>query len=185
MSRTRRLLAVTVLAWPALGLEAQTAVPAPEDRSPRWSLAAGYGFSVKLNRGRSEEQTFLFVPAVSFPISARLEYTVEGHFAGYFRPSGYMLGWMPVGARFNFGGGRVQPYASLGAGFGWTDLTGLDEIDRRFNYLLQGSLGVLGRLRDGSAWTLEARMAHISNAGTVLPNLGLNSVVVLGGWRFR
>ncbi len=92
---------------------------------------------------------------------------------------------MPVGARFFFGGARAQPYASLGAGFGWTDLTGLDEIDRRFNYLLQGSVGMRSRLPDGSAWTLEARMSHISNAGTVLPNLGLNTLVFLGGWRFR
>ena len=176
---------MAVLAWPALGLPAQTVSPAPGDRSPRWSLAAGYGFSVKLNRGRSEEQTFLLVPAISFPLSTRLEYTVEGHFGGYFRPDGYMLGWMPVGVRFFFGSGRAQPYASLGAGFGWTDLTELDEIDRRFNYLLQGSVGMQSRLPDGSAWTLEARLSHISNAGTVLPNLGLNSLVVLGGWRFR
>ena len=125
------------------------------------------------------------IPAVAFPLSARLEWTVEGHFAGYFRPNGYMLGWMPLGARLFIGGGRTQPYVSLGAGFGWTDLTELDEIDRRFNYLLQASVGVRGRLPDGSAWTLEARMDHISNAGTVLPNLGLNTVVFLAGWRFR
>ncbi len=185
MSPARRLLAVAALVCPALALEAQTPAPAESDRSPRWSFSAGYGFSVKLHRGRAEEQVFLFVPAISFPLSARLEWTVEGHFAGYFRPTGYMIGWMPVGARYFFGGGSAQPYASLGAGLGWTDLTELDEIDRRFNYLLQGSVGVRGRLGDASAWTLEARLAHISNAGTVLPNLGLNSLVFLGGWRFR
>ena len=185
MNRVCRLLAAAGLACSALALEAQTPAPSDGDRSPRWSLSGGYGFSVKLSRGRSEEQMVLVVPAVSFPLSARLEYTAEGHLAGFFRPSGYMLGWMPVGVRFFFGSGRAQPYASLGAGFGWTNLTEQDEIDRRFNYLLQGSLGVRRRLPDGSAWTLEARMSHISNAGTVLPNLGLNSLVVLGGWRFR
>ena len=185
MIRVRRLLAAAALACPALALEAEMPAAPDSDRSPRWSLAAGYGFSVKLSRGRSEEQMLLLVPAVSFPLSARLEYTVEGHLAGYFRPSGYMLGWMPVGARFFFGRGAARPYASLGAGFGWTDLTELDEIDRRFNYLLQGSVGVRRRLSDGSAWTLEARMTHISNAATALPNLGLNAVVFLGGWRFR
>jgi lipid A 3-O-deacylase PagL len=185
MSPTLRWLAAAALACPALALEAQTPAPEESDRSPRWSLSGGYGFSVQLSRGRAEEQAFVFVPAVSFPLSARLEWTVEGHLAGYFRPDGYMLGWRPLGARFFFGGGRAQPYASLGAGFGWTDLAGLEEIDRRFNYLLQASIGVRRRLPDGSAWTLEARMDHISNAGTVLPNLGLNTLVFLGGWRFR
>ena len=185
MSPARLWLTAAVLALPAFELKAQAPVPADTDRSPRWSLAAGYGFSVKLSRGRSEEQMLLVVPAVSFPLSARFEYTVEGHFAGFFRPRGYMLGWMPVGARFYFGAGRAQPYVSLGAGLGWTDLTDLDEIDRRFNYLLQGSIGLRHRFPDGSAWTLEARMSHISNAKTALPNLGLNTVVFLGGFRFR
>lgn len=185
MSPVRRLLAAAALACPALALDARTPAPPESDRSPQWSLSAGYGFSVRLSRGRAEEHAFFFVPAVSFPLSARLEWTVEGHFAGYFQPSGYMLGAMPVGIRYFFGTGRAQPYASLGAGLGWTNLTELEEIDRRFNYLLQSSIGVRGRLPDGSAWTLEARLAHISNAGTILPNLGLNSVVFLGGWRLR
>lgn len=185
MSRAGRLLAAAALACPALTVEAQTPAPGESDRSPRWSLAAGYGFSVHFSRGRAEEQALYVVPAVSFPLSTRLEWTVEGHLAGYFRPRGYMLGCMPIGARYFLGGGRAQPYASLGAGLGWTDLTELDEIDRRFNYLLQGSVGVRRRLPNGSAWTLEARLAHISNAGTVLPNLGLNSLVFLGGWRFH
>ena len=158
---------------------------APPPRGPEWTLAAGYGFSVQLSRGRSEEQMLLVLPGIAVPLSRRFEYVAEGHLAGFFSPSGYMLGLVPLGVRFFAGSGRVLPYASLGAGFGWTDLAGLDEIDRRFNYILQGSLGARGRLDDGSSWTLEARFDHISNAGTVLPNLGLNSVVFLAGWRFR
>ena len=150
-----------------------------------WGLEAGYGFSVQLNRGRSEERLFLFEPSYGVKLGSRLEYVVEGHFARYFSPTGYMVGLMPLTGRFYFGSGRVLAYVSVGAGFGWTDLVELDEIDRRFNFLLQGSLGVRGAVGNGSAWTLEARFSHVSNARTASPNLGLNCVVLLAGWRFR
>ncbi len=185
--RFGRLVAAALFAASSMVLEAQEVpeTPAGEpDRSAKWSLAAGYGFTVQLNRGRSEEQLFLLEPGVAFPLSRRFELVVEGHFARFFAPDGYMVGLMPLGGRFFFGSGRAQPYVCVGAGFGWTDLESLDEIDRRFNFLLQGSVGVLGKPRDTSAWTLEARFSHISNGGAVLPNLGLNAIVFLAGWRF-
>jgi hypothetical protein len=166
-------------------MTAQSLPPLPAGRPPEWGLAAGYGFSVHLNRGRSDEHLLLFEPSVALRISSRLEYLIEGHFARYLTPVGYMVGLMPVGGRFYVGRGQTLPYISIGSGFGWTDLTPLDEIDRRFNFLLQGSVGVRRTLSGGQALTFEARIAHISNGGTELPNLGLNSVVFLAGWRFR
>jgi hypothetical protein len=166
-------------------LTAQSEPPLPIGRHPAWGLATGYGFSVHLNRGHANEHVLLFEPSVGLRISSRLEYLIEGHFARYFTPLGYMVGLMPVGGRFYVGSGTTLPYISIGGGFGWTDLTPLEEIDRRFNFLLQGSLGVRRTISDGEALTFEARVAHISNGGTELPNLGLNSVVFLAGWRFR
>jgi hypothetical protein len=163
---------------------AEESQPLPADRPVVWSLAAGYGFSVHVNRGRSEEQLFLFEPGVAVRLSARLEWVAEAHVARFFRPTGTMLGVMPIGARLYVGNGSILPYVSVGAGAGWTNLTELDEIDRRFNFLLQGSVGVRGALGGGQAWTLEARLSHVSNAGTAAPNLGLNCVVFLAGWRF-
>jgi hypothetical protein len=107
---------------------------------------------------------------------------VEGHVARAFTPEGYVIGLMPAGFRYYVGRGRLLPYVCVGAGFGWTDLERLDEIDRRFNFLLQGSLGVRGALDGGRAWSFEARLSHISNANTVLPNLGFNAVVFLAGF---
>ena len=176
-------VATAVLLAAAASLSAQSET-APKSDGGRWSLSAGYGFSVKLNRGRSKEHWLLFAPAVAFPLGERFEYVVEGHFAKYLTPAGWIVGISPLGGRYTFGSGRVRPYVALGAGFGWTDLTELDEIDRRFNFLLQGSVGVRGRVREG-AWSFEGRFSHISNAGTVLPNLGLNSLVFVGGWTFR
>jgi hypothetical protein len=125
------------------------------------------------------------VPSVAFRLNSRLEYVVEGHFAQYFTPRGYMIGLMPLRGRFHFGRGRTLPYVNVGLGFGWTDLTDLEEIDRRFNFLLQPSIGLRHAISESQALTLEVRLNHISNGGTREPNLGLNSLVVLGGWRFR
>jgi hypothetical protein len=169
----------------AAPLAAQSKPPLPADAPLAWSLAAGYGFSIHLNRGRSAEHLFLFEPSLALRASSRLECLVEAHFARYLTPLGYMVGVMPVGGRFYFGRGRTLPYISIGGGFGWTDLERLEEIDRRFNFLLQGSAGVRRTLSDGQALTFEARIAHVSNGGTKRPNLGLNSLVFLAGWRFR
>ena len=123
-------------------------------------------------------------PAVAYAFSRQFELFVEGPLSGFFTPDGYMLGIVPIGGRYSFSAGATQPYLALGAGFGWTNLDELDELDRRFNYILQACVGVRWNRPDLSAWSLEARISHISNAGTVLPNLGLNAIVFLAGWRF-
>lgn len=162
----------------------QTPLSLPERGKPELSLFAGFGASVRLNRGRTEERLLMAQPQAGFRLGPRLEYLIEGHLAKYFRPDGFAAGLAPLGARYFFGSGNVAPYFGLGAGFGWTDLK-VEEIDRRFNFMLQAGLGVRGTPRPGRAWMVEARWLHYSNAGTVLPNLGLNAVVLLGGWRFR
>jgi hypothetical protein len=181
--RYSRLVLVLAALLLAPRLIAQSG-PLPIGQGPQWGLAAGYGFQLHLNRGRSNEHVLLFEPGAGFRVSSRLEYVVEGHFAQYFTPKGYMFGVMPVGARLYVGKGRTLPYISIGGGFGWTNLE-IEEIDRRFNFLLQGSVGVRRAVSETDALTLEARIAHISNGGTKTPNLGLNCLVLLAGWRFR
>ncbi len=181
----KRIVAIWALLLAAAGAaRAEDAPPLPADRPVVWSVAAGYGFSVKLNRGRSEERLFLFEPDLSVRLSGRLEYVAAAHLARYFQPTGYMVGVVPLGLRLYVGNGPILPYVAAGAGGGWTDLAGIDEIQRRFNFILQGGIGVRGDLPGGHAWTFEARLSHYSNAGTVPPNLGLNAVVFLGGFRF-
>jgi hypothetical protein len=168
----------------AAAQEAAGPPPIPEGRPPEWSVEAGYGFQFKVNRGRSNEHLFLFQPGVSFRLGPRLEWVIEGHFARYTTPEGYMIGVLPLEGRYYVGHGKYLPYLFLGAGLGWTDLERLDEIDRRFNFLLAGGVGIRGAVSATQAWTVEARWSHVSNAGTELPNLGLNMLVFLLGWRF-
>jgi hypothetical protein len=159
--------------------------PLPAGRSPEWSVSEGVGFTLNVNRGRSHEVGLYAHPGVSFRLSSRFEYLVEAHVCHFVSPGGYMLGLMPIGGRFYFGHGRPQVYATFGMGAGWTNLTGLDEIDQRFNFLLQTGVGLRNPISDTQAWTAEVRWSHISNAGMSSPNLGLNQLVILGGFRFR
>jgi lipid A 3-O-deacylase PagL len=184
----KRALAAAALVLAGAAARAQdapAAAPIPEGRPPEWGLQAGYGFSFSPNGGRSHEYLFLFEPNVGIRLGARFEYVAEAHFARYFSPEGSMVGVVPVGARYNAPSrGAIRPYFYVGVGLGWTDLTQLDEIDRRFNFLIQGSVGLRGAVTETQAWTFEARYSHVSNAGTELPNLGLNCLVFLAGWRF-
>jgi Lipid A 3-O-deacylase (PagL) len=159
--------------------------PLPAGRPPEWSLAEGVGFTLHVNRGQSHEVALFAHPGVSFRLGPRFEWLVEGHVAHYVSPGGFLAGAMPIGARLYIGNGRVLPYASFGLGVGWTNLQRLDEIDQRFNFLLQTGAGVRSPISDTQAWTAEVRWAHVSNAGMSSPNLGLNMLVFLGGFRFR
>jgi len=159
--------------------------PLPAGRPPEWSVAEGVGFTVNVNRGRSHEDALFVHPGVSFRLSSRFEYLAEAHVEHFVSPGGYMLGALPIGGRIYIGHGRMLPYATFGLGAGWTNLVKLDEIDQRFNFLLQTGVGVRTPISDKQAWTLEVRWSHISNAGMSTPNLGLNLLVFLGGFRFR
>lgn len=182
-----RLCAPGVGGWLLLcaaAATAQSAGPLAENRPPEWSVAEGYGFTINVNRGRSHEQALYAHPGVSFRVGARFEWLAETHFCHFVSPGGYAVGVLPIGGRLYIGHGRTLPYATFGLGVGWTNLVKLDEIDQRFNFLLQTGVGVRTPVGDDQAWTLEVRWSHISNAGMNTPNLGLNGLVLLGGWRF-
>ena len=158
----------------------------PEGRPPEWGLAAGYGTHIKIGPGTTDFGVAVFTPSVGFRLSSRLELVSSATFERYVSPGGYFVGIVPFGARLWIGNGKVYPYLGLGLGGGWTDLDEkLPELSRRFNFRIEGSFGLRFPAGESSAWTLEGRYQHTSNAGTSFPNQGLNSMVVLVGWRFR
>lgn len=159
--------------------------PIPAGRPPEWGVAAGYGLPLDVGLGDSAEHQVVLFPSVGFRLSGRLEFVAAATLERYLTPEGYFVGLLPGGLRLSIGNGALLPYAAINLGFGWTDLDKLPEISRRFNFRLEAAAGLRGRVTERSAWTFEARFAHISNAGTSFPNYGLNSLVLLGGWRFR
>ncbi len=181
----RNAIGAAVLGLALAGAGTVLAQPIPEGRAPEWGVAAGYGFDVRIGRGTSDFGLAVLSPSVGFRLSSRLEFVGAATFERYAGPTGYFAGFLPAGARFSIGNDDVLPYFGVGLGFGWTDLTDLPELSRRFNFRMESYGGLRIRADDTSAWTLEARYQHTSNAGTSYPNLGINSIVLLAGWRFR
>ncbi len=157
--------------------------PATPD-SPYWGVAAGPSLAVPRWESRSDERALLLAPSVSFGQASWLDFVIEGHLAQYFSPPGYVIGVTP-GWRMYFGSRRYRPFVAGGFGISATDLSQLHEIDRRFNYLSQVSAGLQVATAGGRAFTLETRFYHMSNGSSQPPNIGLNGLAVLAGWRSR
>jgi len=146
-----------------------------------WNLKGGTGVTYHLHERNSDEGIVLFAPELIRSLGDHWEYTVEGHISRLTDPAGYLAGLLPIGLRYFPWTTSVHPFVSLGAGFCWTDVTNIPELSRRFNFIVNGDLGI----RWDESWQVSARFLHVSNGGTVHPNLGLNVLVLLVGWRSR
>jgi hypothetical protein len=168
---------------PSVGASAQFRdTPAPSSRL-HWGIAAGPVVEVATPGSREREIGLLAMPSVEMRLTSWFDYVVEGHAAGYLAPvTGAMAGVVPVGWRIH-GRGRTQPFLSMGAGVTWTNLTGLYGLDRRRNYITQIGGGVRRFRATGSALSIEARLFHLSNMSSAPPNLGMEAVTVLVGYR--
>ena len=178
MTRALRAAAVAL----ALGVAA-SAQELQIPRAPEFSLFAGGGHTFKTNRGNTKAWVLEIEPQAALRLGKRFQWLAEGHYTHWFDPDAWAAGILPAGARYYFGMSRYSVYFDFLAGLGWTNLPVI-EIDRRFNFILTGGPGLRGQIDARHAWFVQARWLHYSNAGTVPPNLGLNSLVVSGGWKF-
>ena len=80
-------------------------------------------------------------------------------------------------------GGRTQVHFFGGAGVVWTGLAGIHGLEQRQNYITQLGAGVARVRANGSAVSLETRFYHLSNDGAKPPNLGIEQISVLVGYR--
>lgn len=155
----------------------------PDDLRVHWAVAFGPALEVATAGDREGERGVLLAPSVGVRLASWFEYVVEAHASRYFTPTGgTVAGVVPVGWRIH-GGGRTQPYVSMGAGIVWADFTNLRGIDRRRNYITQIGAGVRRMRADGSALFVEARLFHLSNLSSAPPNLGMEVFTVLVGYR--
>jgi lipid A 3-O-deacylase PagL len=163
-----------------LGLSGQT----PEEPRARWSIAGGWGHTAQfVTADETNANLLLLAPQWTYRLSRVVEAVAEGHFAGYVgNADGWFLGVVPIGLRFHVADSSWRPYLGVHAGFGWTDLR-IIELDRRFNFILEGGLGARPP-SFGGRLSFEIRLVHYSNAGTVPPNYGLNTLALVGAWRF-
>jgi hypothetical protein len=176
------------LCWWAPPVAAQGVLPpgdvrAPEERRVYWGIAAGPVLEVATPGEREQERGVLAAPFVGVRVASWFEYVVEAHVARYVSPvGGTIAGVAPLGWRIH-GRGRTQPFVSMGAGMVWSDYSGLRGLDRRRNYLTQVGAGVRRVTAGGAAVSVEARLFHLSNLSSAPPNLGMEGVTLLVGYR--
>ena len=152
-------------------------------RRSEWMLAGGFGWTIGTGPSDPHLQYWALFPELAWPVKPTVSYIVTGYMSRWFPRQGWVAGVFPVGGRLQILGGRNAPYVSASVGFGWTDLTELDEIDRRFNFLAEWGAGIRHRMPGGRDWFAEFRYLHVSNFGTSGNNWGLNTLLVVFGRR--
>ena len=173
------------------------AVAAQETRlaSGNWTrgLAGGWGHSwtagvVGDGTTNSGVQFVAFHPQLGRFVTDHLEFYGEGTLFLYHRPSLAVAGGLAgLGGRYHIWNDRSwTPYIVGGAGLIWTGLD-VPELDRTLNFQLLYGLGLRVVPPRGPGLILELRNHHISNAGTVGENIGLNAATVIAGvqWVLR
>jgi hypothetical protein len=89
----------------------------------------------------------------------------------------FKLGILPQTSKF-------QPYIKAGLGMVYmTQHT--REQSTQFNFIEQGGLGMHYFFRKNTAFTLEGRFRHLSNAGIDHPNHGINTYFAVAGITYQ
>jgi Lipid A 3-O-deacylase (PagL) len=172
-----------------VALNAQTLPPTPSAEPPPspgrvgFEVAAGPAFESSAAGRREPQRAVLGVPTLTLRVASWFDYAVEGHFARHVTPvSANEFGIVPIAFRVHTGG-RTQVHLSGGAGVVWSGLAGIHGLEQRQNYITQLGAGVARVRANGSAVSLETRFYHMSNDGAKPPNLGIEQISVLVGYR--
>ena len=170
-------------------LSAQALPPAPSADPPPspgrvgFEVAAGPAFESSAAGDRAPQRAVLGVPTLTLRVASWFDYAVDGHFARHVTPvTANEFGIVPLAFRLHTGG-RTQVHLSGGAGVVWSGLAGIHGLERRQNYITQLGAGVARVRANGSAVSLETRFYHLSNDGAKPPNLGMEQISVLVGYR--
>jgi hypothetical protein len=182
-------LALLVSASILSGVTVDAQTPAsPAQPSPFVSrlgieVAGGPAFEVSTAGDRESQRAILGVPTLTFRVASWFDLAVEGHFARHVSPeSANEFGIVPIGFRFH-SRGRTQIHVQGGAGVVWSGLAGIHGLEQRQNFITQLGAGVARVRANGSAITVETRYYHLSNDGATPPNLGMEQIAVLVGYR--
>jgi hypothetical protein len=164
---------------------ASSAEPPPSTGRVGFEAAVGPAFETSVAGGRAPQRAVLVVPTLTLRVASWFDYAVEGHFARHVSPeTANEFGIVPIAFRMHTGG-RTQVHLSGGAGIVWSGLAGIHGLEQRQNYITQLGAGVARVRANGSAVSLETRFYHLSNDGATPPNLGMEQISVLVGYRLR
>jgi Lipid A 3-O-deacylase (PagL) len=159
--------------------------PGPEEGGHEVQVWVGGGHSVPGGTSRTEVLDLglrygwmITGPHLPGILRGRFEYAVDAVPAYLvFQPANtaYGVGFNPLGLKWNFDRrGRLSPYLELGGGVLFSNHN-VPTYTNNVNFSPSAALGthILGAKYN---WNVELRYLHISNAGLVTPNPGLNTV---------
>lgn len=124
----------------------------------------------KLNFNPRQLLQFQIEPFISFVSSP--EANIETGTSFFLK-----MGILPETAKF-------QPYIKLGLGMVYMTQHAREQ-STQFNFIEQGGLGLHYFFRKNTAFTLEGRFRHLSNASIKHPNTGINTYFVVAGLSYR
>lgn len=146
-----------------------------KDNYNLYPVAVGFDFSLK---PLIEKLNVNFAPLLQFEIEPYLAYVsspntgAEGGVSLFFK-----IGLLPQDR-------KLQPYIKFGAGPSYMSLH-TREQGTQFNFVDSGCVGIHYFFQENTAFTLEGRYRHLSNAGIDEPNSGINTAFILAGASYR
>ncbi|MBI3770975.1 MAG: acyloxyacyl hydrolase [Deltaproteobacteria bacterium] len=103
---------------------------------------------------------------------------------GIHKAQSFEIGVSPLFGKLTYGEARLRPFVEGGEGILYTDLR-KEHFGTRFQFSSQIGGGIEYEIEPGLAFTLAARLRHMSNAGLGGSNHGLNTYMGLIGLTFR
>jgi hypothetical protein len=148
-----------------------------------WGVSAGYGFKVPLGiyDDRTDNRFVTVIPSYGRFLTSRLELVFEAPVTVFTGPdTAFAFGPTAVLRQHFARGGKVIPFAEIGAGFVLTDID-VPELGGPFQFSLQAGAGLRVPIEEHSSLLFGARWFHLSNGGTREPNSSLNNILVTVG----
>lgn len=163
----------------------------------RNSYEAGFALGVGLGVPLSEHQThdmalanlhygwmFYDLTGKGKWYQGNWEFLGEFFGGGQYHPRNAYVAGLSTIFRYNFATGtRWVPFIDGGGGVSLTDIHRPD-LSSTFQFNAQGGFGVNYFWRRNSAFLLQYRFLHLSNAGTEKPNGGVNTAVIYAGYNW-
>jgi hypothetical protein len=147
-------------------------------------VSFGFGQKIPYNRFdvRTDTTMFQVIPSKGRFRNATQEILWEAPLVVFTKPHTDFLAGLNLMFRQHLTSNRnFAPYLELGAGVNLTDLD-VREVGGRFQFSLQGGVGVRKAIGKDSDLTVGLRWYHLSNAGLDVPNTGLNNYLVTVGY---
>jgi lipid A 3-O-deacylase len=160
-------------------------------------LGWGHNFNLPPGRNRTDMGFAFFFPNWQRNLTGVVNgdswyqgawfYHMEAGLAFADRDDKFLLGWSPLMLQYKFLSSkrRWAPNILLGAGVSmtnWKDVAE-PELGSEFQFLLHAGAG-LEYFKEDSAYSINYRLFHVSNAGIQFPNIGLNAHVFSLGMKF-